>query len=273
MQKSTEAPKKLSGFTLAEMLTVLAIIVLLGTISVVATSPLIARNRERYAARQVHAAILQARHYAIATNSCASLVVYYNDGFCVVTNAQYEPIAPPVVLPEGCGMCVSPRHAVNNADWAVRVGDRDPSNVTRSAAYIAGYTAGYRPMMVVTFQHDGTVKYVTPDANPTSRPTGAIVIGIGGGTLGYIKDDAGPTDTEIELTARGKFESSGIGIIDNEIIRYSVRYSQTGNRVYIYNLTRGIFTPAHSHKARTAVFHPHETLVIFPLTGGVVHLK
>ena len=261
MKRTTDAMSRRDGFTLAELLTVLAIIVLLSSIAVVASSSLLVRNRERYAARQVHAAVLQARHYAIASNSTASVVVYQADGFLVVTNAQYEPIAPPVVLPAGCGLSTSPAHTVTDANWTARVGDGP-------AATTAGYSAGRRPMMVVTFQNDGTVKFVTPLV--TSLTGGAIVIGIGGGSLGNLKDGCTALDTEMELTSRGKFESSGMGIMDNEVIRYTVRYSPSGTRVYIYNVARGIFTPARTHRASTAVYAPHEAILIFPLTGGVV---
>ena len=72
------------GFTLAEMLTVLAIIILLSTIAVVSTGPFLTRNRIRYAARQAQAAILQARSYATATNGRAARMLNCLKTLCIV---------------------------------------------------------------------------------------------------------------------------------------------------------------------------------------------
>jgi prepilin-type N-terminal cleavage/methylation domain-containing protein len=253
------------GFTLAEMLTVLAIIILLSTIAVVSTGPFLARNRIRYAARQAQAAILQARSYAIATNSCASVVIYSGERFCVVTDSQYVPVDAPVILPEGITFRPAASHVVSSLVWSNVVGDR-------VAAQTAGYASQYRPFTIITFQHDGTVKFVTP-LPTTARVDGAIVICIGGVSAGNIKNAIGMDENIIEVTGYGNFESRGMAVVDNEIVSYlSITYEPSGNRYVLKDVARGIYTARRKHAANSAVYSGSggAILVVFPLTGGVV---
>lgn len=253
------------GFTLVEMLTVLAIIVLLSTIAAVSTGPFLRRNSIRYAARQAQSAILQARAYAIASNSCASIVIYSGERLCVVTNAQYEPIDTPVVLPEGINFRPAASHVVNNLTWATMVGDTQ-------AATTAGYASKYRPITVITFDHDGTVKFVTPNAN-TAKTGGAIVICVGGGSAGTVKYAIGMDENVIEVTGTSAFESRGVAVLDNELISYqSVTYMAVGNKYVLTDVARGLYTARRTHPANTTVYSASggAILVIFPLTGGVV---
>jgi hypothetical protein len=214
---------------------------------------------------KAQAAILQARHYAIATNSTASIVIYSGERLCVVTNSQYEPIDAPVVLPEGVTFRPAASHVVNSTTWATIVGDT-------TAATNAGYTSRCRPITIVTFTRDGTVSFVTPSAT-TATTGGAIVICIGGGAAGYIKNGIGMDEDTIEVTGYGAFESRGMAVLDNEIISYqSITYEATGNRYVLKDVARGIYTARRTHAASAAVYSGQGAaiIVIFPLTGGVV---
>jgi prepilin-type N-terminal cleavage/methylation domain-containing protein len=268
------------GFTLAEMLTVLSIIVILSLIAITSTSPFIARSRVRYAARQAHAAILQARHYAIATNSTASVVIYSGERFCVVTNAQFEPIDAPVVLPVGIAFRPAVMHLSNllkwtdtaELNWAQILGDGP-------AAYAAGYrTTGApssqakRPVCVVTFQRDGTVRYVTPSA-ASAKTGGSIVICVGGYEVGRTQNDLSPDADTIVVTGSAAFESRGVVCVNNEIVAYqSIVWDPTSNRTELRTVSRGIYTARRTHSGNSQVFGGWNTaiLVIFPLTGAVV---
>lgn len=253
------------GFTLVEMLTVLAIIVLLSTIAVVSTAPFLSRNRIRYAARQAHAAILQARSHAIATNSSASVVIYSGERFCVVTNSAYEPIDAPVVLPEGVLFRPASSHVVSSLQWSNVVGDR-------VAAQTDGYASGFRPFTIITFNRDGTVKFTTPLPD-TARNGGAIVICVGGYSAGNIKNAIGMDENIVEVTGYGAFESRGLAVIDNEIVSYqSITYEPSGNRYILKDVARGRYTARRKHAANAVVYSASSgaILVVFPLTGGVV---
>lgn len=253
------------GFTLAEMLTVLAIIITLSTISVVATSHFASRNRIRFAARQLHAALLQARHYAIATNSMASLVVYSGERIAVVTDSQYKPIDAPVVLPQGIAFRPASKHVVNSVQWTKVVGDA-------TAATTAGYKSGCRPIVIVTFRQDGTVRFVTPNPN-SARNDGPIVICVGGGAVGALKGGTGPNNDTIQVTGYGALESRGMAVVDNEIILYqSIVYEPSGNRYVLKNVSRGVYSARRSHPDGAQVFTGSNSaiLVVFPLTGGVI---
>jgi len=257
--------RKARGFTLAEMLTVLAIIVLLSSLSMLAVSQMAARNRIRFAGRQLQSALLQARQHAIATNSKASLVIYSGERLAVVTDAQYKPLDTPIVLPEGVLFRPAAKHVVNATQWTQTVGDT-------KAVTTAGYRSNCRPMLILTFRHDGTVHFVTPCANSAKRD-GPIVICVGGSAVGTLKGGTGLNDNIIQVTGYGAFESRGIAVVENEIISYqSIAYEPVGNRYVLKDVARGIYTARRSHPDGAQVFTGSNSAiyVVFPLTGGIV---
>ena len=260
-----------AGFTLVEMLTVLFIIILLSVMAIVATSPMIGRNKVRYATREVHAAILEARHYAIATNSTAAIVFYVRDRFCVVTNSVFEPIDAPVILPEGLDFgipaefTVSTSYSTSEAAriWAKTLGDIP-------AATAAGYNYGVRSVMVIIFQQDGTVRYISRADGTYTPPTGGAVISIGsGGNVGTLKKNITSAETDILVNNTALSSGGGLALIENEIVYYTL--SQDAAKDYHMTVTRGYMTPARPHKVGAIIFAGGMAMIcVFPLTGGVV---
>ena len=274
-KRDLRGPAGTRGFTLAEMLTVLSIIILLSVMAIVATSPMIGRNKIRYATRQVHAAVLQARNYAIATNSTASIVFYVRDRFCVVTNSVFEPVDAPVVLPEGIDFGIPSEFIVGTSYstseaariWAKTLGDIP-------AATTAGYQYGVRNLMVIIFQQDGTVKYVTRADGTYGVPTGGIVVSIGGGSnIGSLRRAINTTDNDFNVNQSGLGSGGGLCLVDNEIMYYTLRSDALG-QYYMTNVVRGYMTPARCHKNGASIFAGGMAMVcIFPLTGGVVQAQ
>ncbi len=257
------------AFTLAEMLTVIGIVILLALVSIVATSPMISRSRERHAARQLHAATLQARHHAIATNSTASLIVYHGERFCVVTDSQYVPVDAPVVLPEGITFRVPDNHWRRDVNLSRAIGDN-------TAAIQAGYSNGARPVMVLTFDKDGTGKYVTDvkaeAASRYAKPTGGIVTSVGGGTVGALLGDVDAFQTRIEISTSHSIEATGYILIDDEIMYVtSIQFENNGRRAFLV-VERGKYTPNRPHSTGAPIFAGGAWIIFFPQTGGVVQV-
>ena len=121
------------GFTLAELLVVVAIMMLVASMAVVAVGPMLRGRALRSAARTLQALLYQARTYAATHNTCAALTIGVPDGpmelYAYVDFVQdvgnpskrllvegtktqaYLPTGtrfaanPPVELPDGSGAC------------------------------------------------------------------------------------------------------------------------------------------------------------------------